>query len=341
MSRHPTGRVGRLSAVAMVLVAWCLVAVPAGAEETAGPPAPLAKLTDAETAVLAALPEDPPPKVLNAILKDYENAHFLTCDEWRLHLLEPHLRGLGGGLAGVGTDQIYLFAGWMRPVMVFPTDYDPWVVRLHRAYLAFFDASADVASFRRLWTAKGASEAAGLIERRYGTEAAPIVAVYRSARAQVERRLARVEKILAKDKVASYLDDPAQYQWVRSLVQAGRVRPLQANLLGKQGFPALGQASRSLGIPLRALYLSNAEEYWLYGDDFRRNMEAQYFDEKSVVLRTSASKPANGDYRYSVQAGLLFQKALKKPGVRRVGDHVPRPAVKGQNHFPVTVLPDV
>ena len=50
------------------------------------------------------------------------------------------------------------------------------------------------------------------------------------------------------------------------------------------------EACRELGETMRVLYMSNAEEYFVYSPDFIANIEAQPTDDKSVVLRTIYSK---------------------------------------------------
>jgi hypothetical protein len=58
------------------------------------------------------------------------------------------------------------------------------------------------------------------------------------------------------------------------------------------------------------VYISNAEDYWAYPEQFRVNMRALPFDEQSIISRARASKPRNGDYRYMQQPALNFVRWL-------------------------------
>ena len=43
------------------------------------------------------------------------NSHYVISNELNHHLFRPHVQDLGGVLVGVGSDQLYLIAGWMKP----------------------------------------------------------------------------------------------------------------------------------------------------------------------------------------------------------------------------------
>ena len=144
----------------------CLLFITAPALANPGP------LTPAEKATLEALPEDTAPEKLNATREDLEGRHYLSGDEANLHLFYPRLKDLGGAYAGVGSDQTYLFAGWMKPRFAFVTDYDPWIKWLHLSYVAFFRKAETIEEFRSYWKNTKAGLKViretydGLVERR-------------------------------------------------------------------------------------------------------------------------------------------------------------------------------
>jgi hypothetical protein len=137
--------------------------------------------------------------------------------------------------------------------------------------------------------------------------------------------------------IPSFVSDEAMYQDVRARVRAGRVRAMQCNLLADKCMQGLGDASRKLGVPLRALYVSNAEQYWRYKDQFRANIAAQHFDEKSLFVRTIAIKPANGDYHYNLQSGQNFQRWLAADWIRTYHQVAQTPRVATPETIPFTV----
>jgi hypothetical protein len=138
--------------------------------------------------------------------------------------------------------------------------------------------------------------------------------------------------------IDTFVTDEETYRFVRQMIQNGRVRPMLANLLDDQALLGIGEVGRRLGVPLRALYLSNAEDYWTYPDQFRRNMDGLYFDERSLILRANASKPDNDDYRYNMQSALNFREWLAQPWVRNIDDIWDHEYIEDPSHIPVSFL---
>lgn len=295
-------------------------------------------ITDAERAVLSAIPQDKAPKKLNATRPDLEGRHYLSGDEANLHLFHPRIKDLGGAYAGVGSDQAYLFAGWIKPRFAFVTDYDPWIQWLHLSYAAFFEKAETIDEFLGYWKdTKAGLEVIGAHYKDHDKLNRRARFVYAQGAHKASRRLRRLRKWSAEHEVPSFLSDPAMYDYVRAMVRGGRVIPLVCNLLDKKCLVGLGEATRALKVPLRVLYTSNAEQYWNYKQQFRANIQAQNFDEKSLVLRTLASKrSANKDYHYHSQPGLNFQAWLEHAWVKQVRTIVPLVYVKDPDHLPLT-----
>lgn len=286
------------------------------------------------------VPEDDVPEVLNATREDLENRHYLTCDELNLHVWYEQLRDIGGAYAGVGSDQAYTFIGWMRPQLAWLTDYDPWVRTLHKIYLLAFENSETIEGFREFWDPDNQDASWELIEARWSEDRdfRLMRPVFRDWGSRVNRRFRRYNRILTEAEIPWFLNDQEMYEFVRDFTMSGRVRPLLANLLDDTALSAIGDASRELGVPIRAFYLSNAEDYWRYPDQFRQNFQDLHFDEQSWILRTNATKRQNGDYRYCAQSALNFQQWLQQDYVSRIDDIWEHPYVENEEHIPVTVI---
>lgn len=302
----------RLGFALAAVAALCASVADAQAPHEALAPRPLA---DADRAIFLGSPEDPPAPVLLGIDPTYYGAHYLAGDELHPDSWYPHARDLGGGYVGVGTDQTYLFVGWQRPTHAWSIDYDPLVVDLHAVYRAFFLEDASQEAFVARWSPAGEKAALEVLERRYAEHPrlAAYRAVYLQARTRVARRFELLRALMRHTRVPSFLDDPATYAFVRGMVEAGRIRPMSANLLERGGLAGIAESARRLGVPIRGLYLSNAEEYWSYGETFRANVRALPFDARTMVFRSLAAYRHNRDYRYGVQPGLLYQKWLGRP----------------------------
>lgn len=144
-------------------------------------------------------------------------------------------------------------------------------------------------------------------------------------------RLWRLHKNLRH--VPTYLTDQATYDFVRTLVRHGCVRPLLVDVLAKRGLVGIAAAAREVGLPIRTLYLSNAEEYWSYTRQFRDNLRALPHDERSRVLRTLSSAE-NHDYRYVAQPLANFLRWLEEGKARRARSMIGRFEVKGPGDYP-------
>ncbi len=279
-----------------------------------------APLTPEAEALFFGSKEDAPPKVLDAQMEQFEGAHFLYSDEANPEKFLEKIKDLGGGYAGVGTDQGYLFIGWMKPHLAWLSDYDPWVVLLHLAYIAFFEASETYEGFYERWWNDSRGASLALLEETYKDHPSKrlILEVFKAGRGAVFRRLGRLRRHLQEKNVPGFITDQEQYAFVRNLILAKRVRPILGNLLDKYGLNGISEVSKKLEVPIRALYVSNAESYWPYDDQFRENIYNMNFDDSSLVMRTFATKPQNGDYAYGTQSGKNFQEWLRQPFVKEL-----------------------
>ena len=276
--------------------------------------------TEAELGIINAIPMDEAPKKLNATRADLEGRHYLSGDEANMQIFYERIKDIGGMYCGVGTDQAYLLMGWMKADFAVNCDYDPWVRWLHLAYVAFFEKAETYDDLRSYFLRKNVKKSRKYLREFYKDhpEAKKIERVFRNAQGKANRRLRRLKKWMTENKTPSFATDQAQYDHVRSMVRTGRFRPLLCNLLADTCLIGVGDASRKLNVPLRVLYTSNAEQYWPYSDQFRANIKAQNFDDKSVILRTLAAKNVNGDYAYNLQPGNNFKLWLEKDWVKRV-----------------------
>ncbi|MSQ81474.1 MAG: hypothetical protein EXR77_00955 [Myxococcales bacterium] len=294
----------------------------------------LAPWTAAERATFWDSPQDAAPKELLGINDEFKGRSYTTGDEFHLELFAPKVRNLGGGYMGVGSDQAYIFIGWARPEVAWLTDYDPLVVALHAAYRVFFLHSADGAAFLQRWNSKNAAESLALLKQQLPpTVSKSTLAAFRLSRSLIWARLNRVRHMLNKAKQPCFLDEAAAYAHIQQLYQLERIRPLSANLLESKAIVGIGAAARTLGVHIHGLYLSNAEEYWPYSPQFRKNIQSLPFGDAAIVWRTLSGFKKNGDYCYHIQTaasylGYLQRKVWKVFAIMRCGDKTPEQAAQ-------------
>jgi len=274
-----------------------------------------------------ASPEDPPAEKLLGVTVDRYGKHYLAGNEKGLHVYREHIKGIGGGYVGVGSDQAYLLMGWARPEWAWLIDYDPMVVRIHDAYQAFILTADTPAEFVALWKKEAKSQGLQILREHYeGARLAEVAELYKKNRTWIHRRLSGVAKRQRRLEVPSFLTDQADYDAVKALVRAKRVRPMSANLLEAGAVQGIGAAAREMEVPIRVLYLSNAEEYWKsYPQAFRDNIQSLPFDDRSLVIRCLLTWQENEDYWYNLQPARNFSAWLDQPWFNQVYEMAKRP----------------
>lgn len=305
----------------------------------------LRPLSEAEADLLFASPQDEPPERRGGVTAERFDKHYIAGNEKALHAFYASIVGIGGGYLGVGSDQAYLLMGWARPEIAWLADYDPDVVDVHEIYRLCILASETPDELLLLWDKPGRVRVHGLIDAEHpNARGRHLKGLYGRNRGWINRRLVAQRARLRELDLPSWLTDQASYDYVRGMLEARRVRPLLANLLDARGIAGVGETARALGVPIRVLYLSNAEEYWpRYTARFRENLAALPFDGDAVVLRTLLIWDVNEDYRYNVQRADNYLSWLQRGFVKNVYDVVhdrPQPSKDALNFFETSGDPD-
>jgi hypothetical protein len=232
--------------------------------------------------------------------------HYPISNEWRHDLWFPHVRDLGGAFVGVGSDQCYTLAAVQDAELMWLVDFDPLVPRVHRMYSVLVPASDTPEALVARFDERQASATRALLEE--GLAGAPdlaeVVRAFERHRSRWARYLQRVLRLRREGTRASWLSDPVLYARVRALFAAGRVVARNGDLTGARAVRAIGAAAQRLGVPVRVVYLSNAEQFFPYGEGFEANVRALPGDERTVLLRTfrapRATYPAGDRWHYVV-----------------------------------------
>jgi hypothetical protein len=274
-----------------------------------------------ERRIIAAIAEDildkaPCVDTKQAATSHCRDAHsHVTTNEAHHEAYLPYLQRLGGIYLGVGSDQGLSFVANSGATLAFLFDYDPQVVLINKLHRLLILNSTSPSEFLQRWQAHTAKRTIDLIQRTEanGPTARQLVASYRIYRRVLEPYFRRVARSKAHQTI-HWLRDGARYAYLRRLFQEGRIRILAGDLLKDVTMRSIAKAARALKLPVRLLYLSNAEEYWRYTRAFRANILALPFDERSLVLRTRNSKngASFGRYQYVIQGGLDFQHKIAK-----------------------------
>src|ERR1043166_1002808 len=168
-------------------------------------------------------------------------------------------------------------------------DFDGAIPDMHRLYASAFKRAATKEEFVKWFQLVNLGNINAALDEDWGADKAVrarLRDVVKEARADVRVHAERIGAGFVARKVPTFLNDDAQYAFVRQMYLDGRVFMVRGDLTAKATMQAIAAASKKAKLPVRVMYLSNAEQYFTYSDDYRANILAQPFDEKSLVLRT-------------------------------------------------------
>ena len=301
-------------------------------------------LTEAQKEIFFSSTEDEEPEVRGGISKGMENLHYTIGNEWTLFAFYKDIKDLGGGYMGVGTDQAYLFIGWQKPELAWLTDYDPKIQRMHHMYKALFLAAKTPKEFTEYFIKDNMDKALAAIASIYdGKDKAKAQATYKRARKLINFRMFKMKRRFKGSKVPTYFNNQAQFDYIKKMYELGRIRPMLVNLLKAEGVKGVNAAASELEVPIRVLYISNAEEYWkTYDEQYRANIASLHSDDKSLLLRTRLIWNINNDYVYIVQPIDNYRAWLADPEVTKVRQMLggrPKASADKINYFRVKRLP--
>jgi len=263
-------------------------------------------------AAFEAVRPDPHPEKLT------RNSHYWISDEKRHDVFRDTIEDSGGIFVGLGTDQNYLMAAWAKPEVLIPLDFDQMIIDLHFAFRVVFLHAKTPREFAKMWKPEATRNVVRLIRETYDDEEfqRAVIRAYKKGRKHVAVRLKRVRRVYRRLKMETFLTDTKQYDYIVQLFKNNRVFPVRGDLTADMTVKDVAEAARRVGLPIRTLYLSNAEQYFKFTRSYKDNMKSLPFDERSVVIRTVGKRTKaspDGVYEYIYQTGQNFSAWLDYP----------------------------
>jgi len=262
----------------------------------------------------------------------WDSGDTTISNEARLELFRQAALDRGGGYVGVGSTQNFVLAAWADAQWIWLMDFTRIVVDANRVHIAFIEASPTAKAYQALW--QPARRAAGLriLRRRYAKapELAKIEHAYVTAAKFVTKRFGHLARWAKEYRYDTWLTSANLYGRIHRLALRGRIRALQGDLNGPRTLCGIGEAARRMGVIIRILYPSNAEEYKVfrpYKWTFRRNVRNLPADDRSLVLRTYTFSPSRlpwpkgwkgvskVGFHYNAQPLRSFQRLLRLPNL--------------------------
>jgi len=284
--------------------------VPEAAEPATVRPGDLAPLADGQRAVFWSSPEDAVPDAR------VDERHYVHTNERKHYLYFPYMDCAGGGYVGVGSDQNLTMIARCRAGFAWILDYDEVVVLLHAVHRAFILESPTPDEFVGRWHLDARESSMAVIEKHEAgnPRLGRIKKIFRKYRKNLLAYFEIRRQQSFRGEPVTWLSSEEDYAYVRDMYRAGRIRPMLGDLLAGAAVTGIGGAARSLGVTVRAIYMSNVEELVRWEKPFKKSMMSLPLDERSVVMRTLSSvddyPDADSRWHYNVQSGLDFQERL-------------------------------
>jgi hypothetical protein len=267
--------------------------------------------------------------------------HYPVSNERSHGLWAEPLRDLGGAFVGVGTDQCYTLAAMQNAELLWLVDFDPLVPVVHQIYGVLIPASGSPLELVARFSPAGASASEALLGAQItnAEQRERALSAFRRHRAQMYAYLQSAQRNVRGDVGTSWLSDSALYERVRALHRGRRVIARNGDVTADGALRAVGRASRQLGVPVRVVYFSNAEQFFPFGEGFRANLAGLLVDERSIVLRTFRARdvpyPLRERWHYMVQPVSDLRARIEESGYRHsrelVRDLLAAPRFVGRN----------
>ncbi|MBV6494349.1 MAG: hypothetical protein LDLANPLL_02381 [Turneriella sp.] len=258
----------------------------------------------------------------------WDTGDTTVTNEDRLEIFKPHIENLGGGYFGVGSIQNFTLAAWAKSEYIWLMDFTRVVVAANKIHTAFLKRLKTPEEHRLMWNKKkSVLEADKILDEEFkdSPDLAFIKQSYRKASPYLLITFGFLDKITKKHPYKFWLNDQEQYDYLKSLALKGRIRALKGDLNGPTTVAGIAAAARKMGVPMRILYYSNAEEYFNgYKVPFKNSFSQMPVDEKSLVVRTISFNKAkfrwaedsnwstDRGFHYSLQPATEFVEALKR-----------------------------
>ncbi|MCB1178643.1 MAG: hypothetical protein KDK36_13745, partial [Leptospiraceae bacterium] len=257
---------------------------------------------------------------------------YVKPNEARNYLFADYVKNLRGGYVGVAADANYSYIAQARSEWVWLMDFDFVIFNLHRIIKVFVLESETPGEFIEKFNPKNKPSSMALIEKVYRDH--PDFSIMKTKvmdryGASLYEHYKSISKPSKENGEFGWLRNPKAYSYIRMLHRKGRISIHGGDLLKDKTLFSIGESAKKLGVKIRIFYPSNAEEFWAFNENFKRNVLNLPFDEASVVLRTVHEYPWHvndrkgghaGFWHYVVHGAYNYQKKLQLPNYSGIQD---------------------
>lgn len=249
-------------------------------------------------------------------------ATYFVANEDENYIFEPYIRNLGGAYVGLAADANYSYIAAARSRVAWLFDYDANILALHRILRTFILESETPEDFVACFSRANREDSLDTLKELFweDPEIDTIITVYEK---NADRLYGRYRASMFSKKGREnfgWLRVEEHYDYIRMLYRQKRIAIVPGDLRKDKTLQSIGKAAKALRIPVRVYYTSNAEEFWNFNGNYRKNVLSLPFDEASVALRTiheykwhraGARRP--GFWHYVIHGAYNYQKKLLLP----------------------------
>ncbi|MCB1159390.1 MAG: formylglycine-generating enzyme family protein, partial [Leptospiraceae bacterium] len=260
---------------------------------------------------------------------------YVKTNEPRNWHFVPYVRNLGGGYAGVAADSNYSYMALARTEWAWLFDFDINIVNLHRMLKAFIIKAETPEQLVDFFQTSHSSKALKLLKEVYANHPdLPIMEkVYKKYRGDLYEHYKLSLRKNPKEPEFGWLSNPEAYKHIRELYSLDRISISPGDMLKDKTIRSIAKSAKKLGVNIRIYYPSNAEEFWKYSEEHKKNILSLPFDESSIIISTVEPKlhkkhdwhPRHksgfaGFWHYLIRGGLNHQRNLLNPYILGIND---------------------
>ncbi|MBV6493388.1 MAG: hypothetical protein LDLANPLL_01404 [Turneriella sp.] len=251
---------------------------------------------------------------------------YFTPNESQNYIFAPYIRNLGGGYAGVAADANYSYIALAKSRFVWLFDFDVNINALHRILRALILESETVPTFLSRFNKKNQKSSLEILQKYYSdrNDLDFIQQVFRNNYDSLGKHYRKNAIPNKHHDDFGWLRVAEHYRYIRLLYLQNRIAIVPGDMLKDKSMRSIGKAAKSLGVPIRVYYPSNAEEFWDYStsnSNYKHNVLSLPFDEASITFRTVHEYPwhpkwrkgMQGFWHYVVHGAYNYQKKLLLP----------------------------
>lgn len=215
--------------------------------------------------------------------------HYPASNERRIDLFWDAIDSLGGVYLGVGTDQNFSLAARARSEYIILMDFDPGIVSVNKLHIQFLRASGNYDTFKSFWDRKNKEKTLEFI-KGLGTENVSelkfALELGQKPGIGVPERLKELDFMHRNFGLETFSHKDSDFQYLRAMAGENKITALHGDLTGINVLQEISRVLQKNGLTINLVYTSNAEEYFRFPPNFRKNILSLPISEKSILVRT-------------------------------------------------------